>query len=151
MAKNMSLSEVVVIIPYTDSKVLLQLRDIKDDIPFPGCWVFLGGSIGAGETPENAVERELFEAIGYRPGVMNKIGLDIITELKNLHSHAFCCPSVTPVEKIKLGEGLDVGLFLLEEIMTEGLYSCKMRKSFPVAEKTYLYNTLRKLWEYLKR
>lgn len=150
MTKNMNPNEVVVILPYTDSKVLLQLRDIKDSIPFPGCWGFLGGSIGAGETPDNAAERELFEEIGYKPEVMYKIGLDIIPELKNLHSHAFCCPLAIPVEEIKFREGLDVGLFSLEEIMTGELYSHKMGKSFVVIKIPSFLNTLRKLYEHLK-
>lgn len=142
-------NEVVVVLPYTDNKVLLQLRDIKEGIAFPGCWGFFGGSIDEGETPEDASERELFEEIGYRPKIMYKIGFDLIPYLKNLLSHAFCCPLTIPVEEIKLTEGLDVGLFSLEEIMTKEIYSCKMGRPFPVIEVPYFYNTIRKLWEYI--
>ncbi len=148
---NCKSNEVVVVLPYAYDRVLLQLRDLKEGISFPGCWGFLGGSIGAGETPDNAAERELFEEIGYKPEVMYKLGLNIVPELKNLHSHAYCCPLAIPVEEIKLREGLDVGLFSLEEVVTKELYSHKMGRSFPVIGVPYFYNTIRKLWEHLKR
>ena len=154
MAKTINIGkskEVVVILPYADSKVLLQLRDIKEGIAFPGYWGFFGGSIDADETPEDASERELFEEIGYKPEVMNKLGFDIIPELGNLPTHAFCCPLIIPIEEIKLTEGLDVGLFSIEEVMRKEMYSCKVKRSFPVIEIPYFYNTIRKLWEHLKR
>ncbi len=143
-------NEVVVILPYLDNKVLLQLRDIKEGIAFPGYWGFFGGSIEQGETPEDASERELFEEIGYRPKIMYKIGFDLIPYLKNLLSHAFCCPLTIPIEEIKLTEGLDVGLFSLEEIMTKKMHSRKMGRLFPVIEVPYFYNTIRKLWKHLE-
>ncbi len=141
-------SEVVVVLPYTDNKLLLQLRDIKEGIAFPGHWGFFGGSIDKGETPEDASVRELFEEIGYKPGVMYKLGFDTIPDLGNLRTHAFCCPLTIPVEEIKLTEGLDVGLFSLEEIITKEMYSRKMGRSFPVIEVPYFCNTIRKLWEF---
>lgn len=147
---NSRANGVVVVLPYAYDKVLLQLRDFKEGIAFPGHWGFLGGSINEGETPEDASERELFEEIGYKPEVMYKVGLDIIPDLKNLHSHAFCCPLTIPVEEIKLKEGLDVGLFSLEEVMTKELYSRKMGRRFPVIKIPAFLNTLRKLYEYLK-
>lgn len=143
-------NEVVVILPYIDNKVLLQLRDIKEGIAFPGCWGFFGGSIDEGETPEDASWRELFEEIGYRPKIMYKIGFDLIPYLKNLLSHAFCCPLTIPVEEIELREGLDVGLFSIEEITTKELFSHKMGRSFPVIEIPYLGDTIRKLDLYFK-
>jgi len=141
--------EVVVILPYANNKVLMQLRDIKEGIAFPGCWGFFGGSKEEGETPEDASERELFEEIGYRPQIMCKFGYDLIPYLKNLLSHAFCCPLTIPIEEIKLTEGLDVGLFSLEEIMTKELYSHKMGRVFPVIESPYLVDTIKKLDLYL--
>lgn len=141
--------EVVVVLPYADSKVLLQLRDIKEGIAFPGHWGFFGGSIDKGETPEDASVRELFEEIGYKPEVMYKLGFDTIPDLGNLRSHAFCCPLTIPIEEIKLTEGLDAGLFLLEEIMSKEIYSSKMGMSFPVIKVSYFYHTIRKLREYI--
>lgn len=147
---NISPKEVVVILPYVHGKVLMQLRDMKEGINFPGCWGFFGGSIDKGETPDDAFRRELFEEIGYKPVAMYKLGFEIIPDLENLHAHAFCCPLAIPIEEIKLTEGLDLGLFSLEEVMTKRLYSRKMGRLFPVIETPYLVDIIRKLWNYLK-
>ncbi len=142
--------EVVVILPYVHDKVLMQLRDMKKGINFPGCWGFFGGSIDDGETPEEASKRELLEEIGYKPAVMYKMGFDVVRDLGNLSIHAYCCPLTIPIEKIDLQEGMDLGLFSLEEIMTKELYSRNMGRSFPVIESPYLVDTIRNLGRYLK-
>lgn len=147
---NIRPKEVVVVLPYVYGKVLMQLRDMKEGINFPGCWGFFGGSIDVGETPENASERELFEEIGYKSGPLYKLGFDVVQDLGNLPIHAYCCPLTIPVNDLKLSEGIDLDLFSLEEILTKELYSSKMGRSFPVIETPYLVNTIRKLWRYLK-
>lgn len=149
-SSNVRPKEVVVILPYVNGKVLMQLRDVKEGINFPGCWGFFGGSIDKGETPEDAFRRELFEEIGYKPVAMYKLGFEIIPDLENLHSYAFCCPLTIPIEEIKLTEGLDLGLFSLGEIVKKELYFSKMKRSFPVIETPYLVDIIRKLWKYLK-
>jgi len=147
---NIKPKEVVVILPYVYDKVLMQLRDMKKGINFPGCWGFFGGSIDDGETPEEASKRELLEEIGYKPAVMYKMGFDVVRDLGNLSIHAYCCPLTIPIEKIDLQEGMDLGLFSLEEIMTKELYSRKMERSFPVIESPYLVDTIIKLDLYFK-
>lgn len=142
--------EVVVVLPYIDNKILLQLRDIKIGIDFPGCWGFFGGSIDNGETPDDASERELCEEIGYKPSSMYKLGFEVIPDLGNIVSHVYYCQLTVPVRKIKLGEGLDLGLFSLEEIITKKLYSHKMQRLFPVIEVPHFINTIKRLWEHLE-
>jgi len=141
--------EVVVILPYVNNKVLLQLRDIKEGISFPGCWGFFGGSIDSGETPNDASARELYEETGYKPEIMHKLGVEIIPDLGNTISHAYYCQLTIPVIEIQLNEGLDYGLFSFEKIMSKELYSFKMQKYFPVIEVPVLFNTIRKLWKHL--
>lgn len=140
---------VVVVLPYIDNKVLLQLRDIKEGIAFPGHWGFFGGAIDDSESPEDAAKRELIEEIGYEPANLYKFSFDIIPDLGDLPSYAFCCPLTIPAGKIKLMEGLDLALFSIEDIMRNELYSCRMKRYFLVVESPYLLNTIQKLWEWV--
>jgi 8-oxo-dGTP pyrophosphatase MutT (NUDIX family) len=55
----------VALIVLDDSRYLMQLRDQKPGIFFPGHWGCFGGGMDAGETPEAALRRELQEELGF--------------------------------------------------------------------------------------
>lgn len=58
------------IILVDDGRYLLQLRDDKEGIFFPGHWGLFGGAVEAGERPEDALRRELEEELGLRIGAL---------------------------------------------------------------------------------
>jgi 8-oxo-dGTP diphosphatase len=47
-----------------DGRLLIYLRDDKPEIPFPNHWDFFGGHVENGETPEQALVREVKEELG---------------------------------------------------------------------------------------
>ena len=48
-----------------EGRWLLQLRDDIDGIVYPGTWALFGGHIESGESPAQAVQRELTEEINW--------------------------------------------------------------------------------------
>lgn len=131
--------------------MLLQLRDFKPGIDFPGHWGLFGGSIEDGEEPLKAARRELAEEIGYRPGVLHKLDTEHRPELGNIVIHSFFCSLTKSVESLSLNEGLDADLFSAEEIATKELYSRKIRKCFPVVSSPFFVAKINKLKNCLQK
>jgi 8-oxo-dGTP pyrophosphatase MutT (NUDIX family) len=80
----------VALILLDDSRYLMQLRDQKPGIFYPGHWGCFGGGMEAGETPEAALRRELFEELGYRAGAISYF---------TRFSFDFTCCGARPVER----------------------------------------------------
>jgi len=55
-----------IIIKDENNKALFQLRDNKKNIPHPNKWSLFGGGIEPGETPEEAILREVYEELNLR-------------------------------------------------------------------------------------
>ncbi len=51
-----------------DGRYVMQLRDDRPDIIYPGHWACFGGAVQPGETPLNALRRELAEELELRIG-----------------------------------------------------------------------------------
>jgi 8-oxo-dGTP pyrophosphatase MutT (NUDIX family) len=50
-----------------DGRYVMQLRDVKSHIFYPGHWGLFGGAIDEGETEMDALHRELEEELGFVP------------------------------------------------------------------------------------
>lgn len=67
MGADPSSTAAAAILVTKDRAVLLQHRDANPEIWFPEHWGLFGGAIDPGESPEEALVRELMEEIGYPP------------------------------------------------------------------------------------
>ena len=56
---------VAALLVHEDGRYIMQLRDSKDGIFYPGHWGCFGGAVERGEDPAQALRRELREEIGF--------------------------------------------------------------------------------------
>ena len=99
-------------------RVLLYLRDDKPDISYPDFWAPLGGHLEGGETPREALEREIEEEIGCRAHDIAYAGrLDVVGQpLCEDHTiFLFIGKIHRPLEAMRLAEGQRLGYFTMDE------------------------------------
>lgn len=103
-------------------QILLQQRDDKPDLSFAGCWTTLGGRVEEGETPDEAVRRELLEEIELAPDMTlwkvfehqhEAAGVTVKVE-----RYVYVGAIDREVDEITLNEGQALGFFLLADIDT---------------------------------
>lgn len=113
--------EVAIAILHHNDQFLLQLRDNITGIAAPGQWGFFGGHLEPGETPAEALHRELQEEINYtltQPPVKFGEYPD-----ERVLRHVFACPLTVPIEDLSLHEGWDFALVTPEDIDRGDRYS----------------------------
>jgi len=99
---------------------LLQLRDNNPNIPNPNKWSIFGGMMEEGETPEEAIKRELKEEISYD---LKEFKFWRILDWEWFTAHTFEGKINFPISKIRkqLTEGQDAKYFTKEEILKTNL------------------------------
>jgi 8-oxo-dGTP pyrophosphatase MutT (NUDIX family) len=111
----------VAVIVAEDGRYLLQLRDDRPDVRFPGHWALFGGGIEPGESPLAAVRRELSEELGFEP--REAIPLAEAAHLVGprgevMQMHFFLVPvTQAEIDRMVQTEGAGKGLFTVEEAM----------------------------------
>ena len=110
--KNKSRS-VCIIIQNNEGKILLMLRDDKPEIRFPNKWITLGGVVENGETPNDAIKREIMEEIE-----IDLKDFVLFKEYKWPEKTEYVYYAILDLEpaKIKLHEGQDIKYFTLGEV-----------------------------------
>jgi 8-oxo-dGTP diphosphatase len=107
-----------IILENDNGEFLLYLRDGKPGIPFPYHWDLIGGHVEEGETPEEALIREVKEEIDFdlKDYSFFKEYLclegDAYPNIKYIYSGRI----VLPIEEIPLLEGERLQFFTKEEI-----------------------------------
>ena len=104
----------------SEGKILLQQRDDRPDLSYPGHWTTFGGKVEVGETPDEALRRELLEEIELELPMklwkveeypMERDGQKIVVE-----SYLYVGRIDRAASQIALNEGQALGYFGLEDL-----------------------------------
>lgn len=127
----MATLQVAIAILYQHDQFLMQLRDNRPGILYPGYWGFFGGHLEPGESPESAMHRELLEEIGYAPPTLELFhsycGDDVVR-------HVFHAPLTVAIDTLELNEGWDLGLLSLTDIQQGSCYSERAGQVRPLGQ-----------------
>ena len=97
-----------------NNEVLLLLRDNKIDIPFPNMWDIPGGKVEEGESPEQALRREMLEEMSINN--LGEIKLFKILTSENITDNVFWKRLDLNPKEIDLNEGQRIEYFNLKRI-----------------------------------
>jgi 8-oxo-dGTP diphosphatase len=101
-------------------KLVIQLRDDKPGLLFPAHWATLGGAIEKGETPDEAMRRELQEEIEPTPPVTFwryfEHSYHVRGEKRMVANHVYVGQLPCTLVDIKLYEGQRLAAFSANEI-----------------------------------
>jgi 8-oxo-dGTP diphosphatase len=115
----LSMKEIAAIILENDNReFLLYLRDNKPDIPYPDHWDLIGGHVEEGETPEEALVREVKEEldIDLKEYTFYKKYECLTGDAYENIKHIYSGKINLPIEEITLLEGVRPQYFTREEI-----------------------------------
>jgi 8-oxo-dGTP diphosphatase len=114
-----------------NGKYLMQLRDDKPNIIYPGHWGLFGGHLEPGESADQGVRRELLEEIGYCPADLNLIG-----EHNDAAAirYVFYGSLEKDLSQLVQTEGMDMAWVTLQEVQKGDRYSAVVQETRPLAK-----------------
>jgi 8-oxo-dGTP pyrophosphatase MutT (NUDIX family) len=111
-----SLVRVAGVVLHRDGCVLLQHRDDRPDIVWPGAWAIFGGHLEGEESPEEGARREIEEELGLRlEGPLPLIHHDI---RGNRERFFYAAALAVELEELTLNEGQGMALLTRDELDT---------------------------------
>jgi 8-oxo-dGTP diphosphatase len=123
--------EVALAMLQREGRWLMQLRDENPTIVAPGCWGLFGGHLEAGETPEQALRRELLEEISWQPPDLELV---MVHPIHRRTAHVFRGELSVPLEQLQLLEGQDLDLVSPEHLLMGSIWSTKLAAHRPLAD-----------------
>lgn len=113
-----------------EGRWLLQLRDDIAGIAAPGTWGLFGGHLDPGESPEQALRRELIEEINYEVGPLR-----LWCHHRNAQRLAsyFLGRLTVPLNVLTLLEGQDLTLATPAELRSGAIHSFRLGEARPLA------------------
>jgi 8-oxo-dGTP pyrophosphatase MutT (NUDIX family) len=107
-----------------DGRYLMQLRDQKAEIFYPGHWGLFGGALEPGEDAAAALERELREELGLEkvsPKFFTRLDFDLteLGSIKFYRSFFEVAVSSTIVPEVVLGEGSAMAAFTADDLLVK--------------------------------
>ena len=132
------LKKIVSIFIFSKNQLLLQLRDKKEEIVYPGCWGLISGSLNCNENPFTGIRREVQEEIS----ITNLKNLNFVDTFlscgnENIIYYVFKININNP-SKIILKEGVEYSFFSKSEFLKGYKFSRKLKKTCYVVNNTIM-------------
>jgi 8-oxo-dGTP pyrophosphatase MutT (NUDIX family) len=115
---------VAALLQLADGRYVMQLRDAKPNIFYPGHWGCFGGAVDAGEAPVAALVRELKEelAVAVAPTTVSRFteftfDFGFAGDGIRLRTYYAVTLSQADLGGLVLGEGADLGAFRAERLL----------------------------------
>ena len=141
------LKKVASVFIYSKNQLLLQLRDEKKEIVYPGCWGLIGGTLFNNENPYDGIRREIKEEISIENlKTLNFVDIFLSFKNENIMHYVFRA-NLTDISKIILNEGIEYSFFSKSDFFKGYKISKKLKKicftvNHPIMKKFY-FKTLK--------
>ena len=141
------LKKVASVFIYSKNQLLLQLRDEKKEIVYPGCWGLIGGTLSNNENPYDGIRREIKEEISIENlKTLNFVDIFLSFKNENIMHYVFRA-NLTDISKIILNEGIEYSFFSKSDFFKGCKISRKLRKNCYIVNhpimKKFFFKTLK--------
>ncbi len=123
---NNNCASVAMALLYHQNCFLMQLRDDKPSILYPGHWGLFGGHLEAQETPQQGLIREVHEEIEY--DLQQPQYFHCYSD-REAARHIFYAPLTVEISALVQNEGQDLALVPIKSIQQGEFYSAKIEQT----------------------